>query len=135
MVKILASSTTGAVSSMDIIIPVLLSASALIGATVGLRFRVFVLVPIALVIVLVSAAVLRMHGFGPGTGIVIIVACLALNQAAYLLIHIGLRSGVSELSFYDVADGDPAPGRDQAVDDDHGDQNSSPSGLLLPQKN
>ena len=69
---------------MDIAL-VLLAASALIGATAGLRLKVFALAPIALLIALVSAAVLRMHGFGSGSGIVIVVACLVLNQAAYIL--------------------------------------------------
>ena len=106
---------------MDIAL-VLLAASALIGATAGLRLKVFALAPIALLIALVSAAVLRMHGFGSGSGIVIIVACLVLNQAAYILVQIfGLGSRVSDPSLDDVTDGEPGPGREQAVDDDHGD--------------
>ena len=67
---------------------VLLAASALIGAITGLRLKVFALVPIALLIALVSAAVLHMNGFGPGSGIVIIIAGLSLNQAAYILVQI-----------------------------------------------
>ena len=67
---------------------VLLAASALIGAAAGLRLKVFALVPIALLIALVSAAVLHMNGFGPGSGIVIIIACLGLNQAAYILVQL-----------------------------------------------
>ena len=118
-----------------LIVPVLLSTSALIGAIAGLRFKVFVLVPIALVVVLVSAAALRLQGFGPGSGIVIIVACLVVNQAAYAFIQIGLWSGASDLSFYDVTDGEPAPDRKQAIDDDHGDQKSPPSRLFLLPRN
>jgi hypothetical protein len=117
---------------MDIIVPILLSTSALIGAIAGLRFNVFVLVPIALLIVLVSAAVLQTHGFGPGSGIVIIVACLVVNQAAYVLVQIGLGPGTSDLSFDEVIDGEPPSGREQAIDDDHGDQKSPPSRLLSP---
>ena len=48
---------------------VLLAASALIGAAAGLGLKVFALVPIALLIALVSAAVLHMNGFGPRSGI------------------------------------------------------------------
>jgi hypothetical protein len=118
---------------MDIAL-VLLSTSALIGAIAGLRFKVFVLVPIALLIVLVSAAVLHMHGFGPGSGIAVTVACLVVNQASYTLIQIGLGASASDLSFDEVTDGKPAPGRKQAVDDDHDDQKSSPSRLLLSPK-
>jgi hypothetical protein len=122
-------------SSMDIAL-VLLVASALIGATAGLRFKVFVLAPIALLIVLVSAAVLRMHGFGSGSGIVIVVACLVLNQAAYVLVQIfGFGSRTSDLSFYDIADGEPAPDGEQAVDDDHGDQKPPPTRPLFPPEN
>lgn len=120
---------------MDIIVPILLSTSALMGAVAGLRFNVFVLVPIALLIVLVSAAVLHMHGFGPGSGIVVTVACLVVNQAAYVLIQIGLGAGAYDLSIDEVTDGKPSPRRKQAVDDDHGDQKSPPSRLLLSQKN
>lgn len=64
------------------------AASALVGAAAGLRLKVFALVPIALLIALVSAAVLHMNGFGPGSGIVIIIACLGLNQAAYILVQL-----------------------------------------------
>jgi hypothetical protein len=81
---------------MDIAL-VLLAASALIGATAGLRLKAFALAPIALLIALVSAAVLRLHGFGSGSGIVIVVACLVLNQAAYILVQIfGLIPNLGE---------------------------------------
>ena len=120
---------------MDIAL-VLLAASALIGAAAGLRLKVFALAPIALLIALVSAAVLHMNGFGPGSGIVIIIACLGLNQAAYILVQIfGLRSRASYLSLDDVADGEPGPGREQAIDDDHGDQKPPPSRPPFPPEN
>lgn len=104
---------------MDIVL-IFLSISALIGTIAGLRFKVFALVPIALLLVLVSAAVLRAHGFGPVSGIAIIVAGLVVNQAAYALIQIGLGANASDLSFDEVTDGEPAPDREQDVDDDHG---------------
>ena len=120
---------------MDIAL-ILLAASALIGATAGLRFKVFVLAPIALLIALVSAAVLHRHGFGSGSGIVIVVACLVLNQAAYILVQIfGLSFRASDLSLDDVTDGEPGPGREQAVDDDHGDQKPPPSRPPFPPEN
>jgi hypothetical protein len=118
---------------MDIAL-VLLAASALIGATAGLRLKAFALAPIALLIALVSAAVLRLHGFGPGSGIVIIIACLVLNQAAYILVQI-FGSRASYLSLDDIADGEPGPGREQAVDDDHGDQEPPRSRPLFPPEN
>ena len=121
---------------MDIAL-VLLAASALIGAIAGLRLKVFALAPIALLIALVSAAVLRMHGFGPESGIVIIIACLVLNQAAYILVEIfGFRSSrASYLSLDDVADGEPDPGREQAIDDNYGNQKPAPSRPPFPPEN
>lgn len=106
---------------MDIVL-IFLSISALIGTIAGLRFKVFALVPIALLLVLVSAAVLRKHGFGLRSGIAIMVAGLVLNQAAYALIQIGLGADTSDPSFDAVTDGEPAPDREQDIDDDHGDQ-------------
>jgi hypothetical protein len=67
---------------------VLLALSSLIGAAAGLRFTVFALVPIATSLAFVSAAVLHINGFGAGSGIVVIMACLALNQAAYIIVQI-----------------------------------------------
>ena len=72
---------------MDIA-PVLLGASALIGAAAGLHFKALALVPIALLIALVSAAVLRKNGFEARGGIVIIIGWLILDQAAYILVQI-----------------------------------------------
>jgi len=113
----------------------LLAASALIGTITGFRLKVFALVPIALLVAIVSAAVLRSHGFGSGSGIAIIVACLILNQAAYVFVQFfGLRSRASDLSLDDVTDGEPGHGREQAVDGDHGDQKPAPSWPLFPPK-
>ena len=74
---------------MYITVVVLLALSVLTGIAAGLRFQVFVLVPIALSIGLLSAAILRMHGFGSGSGIALTIACLVLDQAAYMLVQIG----------------------------------------------
>jgi hypothetical protein len=120
---------------MDIAL-ILLAVSALIGAAVGLRLKAIALAPIALLIAVVSAAVLRMHGFGPGSGIIIVIACVVLNQAAYLLVELlGLRSGESYLLWDDVADGEPDPDREQDVDDDHGDKKPPAPRSPLPPKN
>jgi hypothetical protein len=114
---------------------VLLAASALIGTITGFHLKVFALAPIALMIALVSAAFLRLHGFGSGSGIAIIVACLILNQAAYVFVQFfGLRSCASDLSSDDVTDGEPGDGREQAIDGDHGDQKPAPSWPFFPPK-
>lgn len=117
---------------MDIAL-VLLAVSALIGAATGLRFKAFALVPIALLIALVSAAVLRLSGFGTGGGIVVIIGCLVLNQATYILVQIvGLGYGDSNLSLNDVFDGVPSSGREQAVDNNHGHYKRAPSRPSFP---
>ena len=110
---------------MDIAL-ILLAASALVGAAAGLQMKALALVPIALLIAVFSAAVLHMNGFQSGSGIVIIIGCLVLNQAAYILVQIfGLRSRY-HLSVDDDADRVPGPGREQAIDDNHGNQRPSP---------
>ncbi len=66
----------------------LLAGSMLFGALAGIRFKILVLVPSALLIAFVSATVLHMNDFGPWGGIAIVLACLFLNQAAYLIVQI-----------------------------------------------
>jgi hypothetical protein len=97
---------------------VLLATSALIGAAAGLRFKVFVLVPIAVLIALVSAAVLHANDFSAGSGITIITACLVVNQTAYVLVQIFTPAGL--LLSKDVADSVPSAGRKQAVHGENG---------------
>ena len=94
------------------ITPVLLSVSGLIGATVGLRFKALTIVPVALLIAFISATVLHRNGFELAGGIVVIIGCLVLNQAAYIMVQIlGLGPDHSIPSTSDVADGVPGSGR------------------------
>jgi hypothetical protein len=112
---------------MDIV-SVLLLTSALLGAAAGLRFKVYALVPIAISIALVSAAVLHKNDFGTGSGIATIIACLVVNQAAYIIAQIFTPAA---LSSNNVADSEPGPGREQGVRSDNGDyrnRNPAPSG-------
>jgi 4-amino-4-deoxy-L-arabinose transferase-like glycosyltransferase len=94
---------------MDITVPVLLFTCALIGAAAGLRYKVFVLVPIALLIALVSATVLHKNGFEPGGGIVVIIGCLVLGQAAYIVVQIFTQR--AHLISDDETDSVPGRGR------------------------
>ena len=111
----------------------LIAVSALIGAAASLRFKALALVPIALLIAFISAAVLRVSGFGAGGGIVVIIGCLMLNQATYILVQIvGLGYGDSNLSLDDVFDGVPGPGREQAVDNNQGHYKRAPSRSPFP---
>ena len=106
---------------------ILLAASALIGAAAGLHLKALALLPIALLIAIFSAAALHMNGFGSRSGIVIVIVCLILNQAAYLLVQV-LGSGLaSDPSLDDVTDGEPSAGRQQAIEDDHSYQKPAPT--------
>jgi hypothetical protein len=114
---------------MDITVPVLLFTSALIGAAAGLRYKVFVLVPIAILIALVSAAVLHANDFSAGSGIATITASLVLNQAAYIIVQIFIPA--SPLLSQDVADSVPGAGRKQAVHGENGENsNQKPAGTF-----
>ena len=108
------------------IVSVLLLTSALLGAAAGLRFKVFALVPIAILIALASAAVLHKNDFGTGSGIATIIACLVVNQAAYIIVQI--FTPASNLLSNEVSDSDPSSGREQGVRSDNGDyHNKKPS--------
>jgi hypothetical protein len=111
----------------QVIVAVLVFTSALIGAAAGLRFKVLVLVPIAILIALASAAVLHKNDFGAGSGIATIIACLVVNQAAYIIVQI--FTPAANLLSNEVADGVPGCGREQGVPCDNGgyrDQKPSP---------
>lgn len=91
--------------NINIAVVGLLAFSMLFGALAGLRFKILVLVPSALLIAFFSAAVLHMNDFGPWSGIAIVIACLILNQAAYLIVQI--YSPTLALRSNEVANGIP----------------------------
>jgi hypothetical protein len=62
---------------------VLLALSALIGFALG-RFSWRAIALSSLALAVLASAVLHRQGFGPLAGIAIIVACLTINQMAYL---------------------------------------------------
>jgi hypothetical protein len=66
-------------------ISILLAASAIVGLVLGFYFSWIAIVASGLVLAIVSAAVLQAQGFGFFVGISIIVACLTVNQLAYLI--------------------------------------------------
>jgi hypothetical protein len=76
-----------------IAIVALLVVSAVLGLILGLRFAWTAFLVSALVVALVSAAILRKAGFGSLEGITIIVVCLTLNQVACL---IGVRLHIND---------------------------------------
>lgn len=91
--------------NINIAVVGLLAFSMLFGALAVLRFKILVLVPSALLIAFFSAAVLHMNDFGPWSGIAIVIACLILNQAAYLIVQI--YSPTLALRSNEVANGIP----------------------------
>jgi hypothetical protein len=105
---------------MDIVFGLLIT-SALIGAAAGLRFKVLVLAPIAMVIALVSAAILHTNDFGAGSGIATIIGCLVLNQAAYMMVQIFTPA---VLLSDDIANSEPSSSREQTVQGEDGNYGS-----------
>jgi hypothetical protein len=64
---------------------VLLAAGAIVGLVLGFYFRWMAIGISGLGLAIVSATVLQNEGFGFLAGIAIIVACLTVNQAAYMI--------------------------------------------------
>jgi hypothetical protein len=63
----------------------LLAVSAIAGLVLGLYFSWIAILASGLVLAFVSAVVLQKEGFEVLAGIAIIVACLTVNQVAYLI--------------------------------------------------
>ena len=64
---------------------VLLAVSAILGLVLGLRFSWFAILVSGVAIAIASATILQQEGFHYLEGIAIIVACLSINQVAYLI--------------------------------------------------
>jgi hypothetical protein len=64
---------------------VLLALSAAIGLALGTSFSWFALLVPSVALAGLSAAVLQIAGFGVVPGIAIVVACLTVNQLAYIM--------------------------------------------------
>ena len=69
---------------MDVIV-LLLAVSVIVGLVLGLFFSWIAIVASGLVLAIVSAAVLQKEGFSFFVGISTVVACLTVNQLAYLI--------------------------------------------------
>jgi hypothetical protein len=67
------------------VVIVLLALSALIGFALGASFSWPAIVASGMGLAIVCAAVLQITGFGALPGIAIIVACLTVNQLAYVM--------------------------------------------------
>jgi hypothetical protein len=63
---------------------ILLTLSALIGFALGTSFSWLAIAAFSIGLAVVSSAILQIQGFGALPGIAIVVACLTVNQMAYL---------------------------------------------------
>jgi hypothetical protein len=63
----------------------LLAVSAIVGVILGFYFSWVAILASGLVLAILSATVLQYLGFGSLPGIAIIIACLSVNQMAYLV--------------------------------------------------
>jgi hypothetical protein len=66
------------------VVIVLLALSALIGFALGTSFSWLAIAASSAGIAVLSSAILQIQGFGALPGIAIVVACLTVNQMAYL---------------------------------------------------
>jgi hypothetical protein len=103
---------------------ILLALSAVSGLAIGNTFSWFAILMCGATLAMLSAAVLQTAGFGAVAGISIIVACLAVNQAAYL---IGLASRGSLIR--KRADEEPSKGRGNDIGPNDQQKQRTPSRL------
>ncbi len=98
------------------IVLVLLALSTVLGFATGLRFKVFAIAAVSVLIAVCSALVLRVHGFGAASGIFGIVGCLVVAQTAYIA---GVLCGpASHMLGDDVSGGGPGNDRQRNVSED-----------------
>jgi hypothetical protein len=71
-----------ALSALEIIL--LLAVSALIGFALGTSFSWFAIAASSVGTAVLSSMILQIHGFSSLPGIAVVVACLTINQMAYL---------------------------------------------------
>jgi hypothetical protein len=118
MVPILAGVGMGDVFMSLILI--LLALGALSGFVLGIgRFSWHAILVLGAVLAPLSAVVLQNQGFDALSGISIIVACLAINQAAYLVGTSRLNDGPQDGLLQQQADDKPPDGRDDDIRSEH----------------
>jgi hypothetical protein len=122
MVPIFAGVGMGDVSMSSILI--LLALSALSGFVLGIgRFSWSTILVMGAGLAPLSAVVLQNQGFGALSGISITVACLAMNQAAYVVGTIRANNGPNDGSVEDLIqqrpDDEPNDGRNDDIRSEH----------------
>jgi hypothetical protein len=102
---------------------ILLALSALSGFVLASYFSWPAILVAGAVLAPLSAIVLQNQGFGALSGISLIVACLTINQVAYLIGRIraneGSNSGSAEGLPHQQADEEPRDGRDDDIRREH----------------
>jgi hypothetical protein len=102
---------------------ILLALSALIGFALGTSFSWLAIAASSIGIAVLSSAILQIQGFGVLPGIAIVVACLTVNQMAYLA---GAFGRSNEL-FQKQADKEPGQRRNHDVAGKPDQQQEAPS--------
>jgi hypothetical protein len=119
----------GGIASMGSIL-ILLALSALLGFVLASYFSWPAILVAGAVLAPLSAFVLQNQGFGALSGISITVACLAINQAAYVVGRIRAHDGPDDGSVEDHllqqrADDEPQDGRDDDIRRQHEQQQNN----------
>src|SRR5882757_252081 len=102
---------------------ILLALSALIGLALGTSCSWFAILISSVVLAVLSSVVLQVQGFGALAGIAIVVACLTVNQIAYLAGVFCRSKGL----FQKQADKKPSQRRNSDIAGEPHQQQKSPS--------
>jgi hypothetical protein len=105
---------------------VLLALSALIGFVLGTSFSWLAIAASSTGIAVLSSAILQIQGFGALPGIAIVVACLTVNQMAYLAGAFLRPSGL----FQKQADKEPSQSRNNDIAGKPHQQQKAPSRFI-----
>ncbi len=108
---------------MDVIL-ILFALSAALGCATGLRFNVFAMAAVSMLIALGSAIVLRAYGFSATGGILVVAACLLTSQIAYIS-SVFFESGAETLAD-DISGDAPDNDREGNVSNGENGQNRCP---------
>ena len=102
---------------------ILLALGAATGFIIGSSFSWFAILISSVVLAVLSSAALQIQGFGAFPGIAIVVACLTVNQMAYLAGVFFRSKGL----FQKQADKEPSRRRNNDIADEPHQQQKSPS--------
>jgi hypothetical protein len=104
---------------------ILLVLSALLGFATGLRFKVFAVVALSVLIAISSAIIVRASGFEFATGGIVIVGCLTVSQLAYGIssVFVIARKALAQ----NVSCRGPSDDRQNDVQGQEGSQDDPPS--------